>query len=242
MSWKISVGLTLGALELDVSIAGEAGVVAIVGPNGAGKTTLLRSIAGALQPATGRITVGEAVLFDAERDLCAPPEDRRMGYVPQGYGLFPHLNAVDNVAFGLLQARPEATKEARRQAALEMLDGMGCTGLALRLPEALSAGEKQKVALARALIVEPSMLLLDEPLSALDAVARRAMRGFLAQQLAARDTPAIVITHDLRDISALGATVVVMENGKVIQQGAAEELAANPATPFVAEFFHADLN
>lgn len=235
MSWEIAVRLSLGALRMDVALAGDAQPVAVLGPNGSGKTTLLRTIAGVHRPEAGRIRIGERVLFDSEAGVDLPPEQRRVAYVPQGYGLFPHLSALDNVAFGL-RSRP---RTERRRAAAEALASLGAGHLAARRPRALSGGERQRVALARALAIDPVILLLDEPLAALDVTARRAVRRYLAERLGARSQPAIVATHDPRDVAALVARAWVLEGGRVTQEGAPAELAAAPATEFVAEFFSA---
>ena len=241
MRWQVRAKLQLGALDLDVDLEGDRTPVALIGPNGSGKTTLLRTIAGAHRPAAGLIQLGERVLFDADRGIDLPPERRRVGYVPQGFGLFPHLSALDNVAFAWSARRPRIDRRARRDAALALLARLGCEALANRTPSALSGGERQRVALARALMIEPWILLLDEPLSALDATARRSLRGYLAERLARQDCPSVVITHDARDVRALGARVVVLERGRVVQRGRPDELTARPATAFVAEFFDAPL-
>jgi len=224
----------MGALTLDVTLEGGSRPVAVMGPNGAGKTTLLRAIAGAHRPDAGHIEIGGERIFDAATDCDFAPEARRVGYVPQGFGLFPHLRVVDNVAFGRL----DLPRADRRHAALQRLEEMGCRQLAQRRPSTLSGGEKQRVALARALMAAPRMLLLDEPLSALDAVARRALRAYLAEHLAEAQLPALVVTHDIRDVYALDAFVYVIEGGKVAQSGTAARLTEAPATPFVAELFH----
>lgn len=237
MSWQIQIRMQLGELELDVELSGDATPVALVGPNGSGKTTLLRTIAGAYRPATGAIQLGDRTLFDSGREIDIPPEERRVGYVPQGSGLFPHLTAIDNVAFGLLSHTPPIARDARRQAAAKLLQRMDCAQLAARYPAALSGGEQQRVALARALMTEPQMLLLDEPLSALDARARRAVRTFLAEHLREHRGPALVVTHDLRDIRALDAHVYVIDEGKIAQHGTVAELAEHPATELVTELF-----
>ena len=233
--WRVSLQLGLGRLSLDVSLEGEATPLALVGPNGSGKTTLLRTIVGAHVPARGIVQVGEQVLFSDEGGISLPPEARRIGYVPQGYGLFPHLSAVDNVAFGLRRDVPRAE---RRRTALKMLETMGGGEIAERRPLELSGGEQQRVALARCLITDPRMLLLDEPLASMDVGARRTLRAQLGGYLAERGVPAIVVTHDVRDVLALGARVAVLEDGKIVQQGTPEELAARPLTEFVAEFFY----
>ncbi|MEE2889963.1 MAG: ATP-binding cassette domain-containing protein [Planctomycetota bacterium] len=240
MSWQLSIQLSLGDFQLDVKMDGNATPVALIGPNGSGKTTLLRTIAGAHYPDSGSIEVGGRVLFDSAKGVHLAPEERRVGYVPQGYGLFPHLRVADNVAFGT-RTQPQLSRQARRNVALETLEQLGAVHLADRWPATLSGGEKQTVALARTLVIDPQLLLLDEPLAALDAAARRSLRTHLALHLADRKIPSIVITHDVRDVRALAATVNVIEKGKIIQNGSADELAAQPVSDFVAEFFHTEV-
>ncbi len=236
MSWRVGLHARVGDLEIDVEIEGGDAPVALIGPNGAGKTTLLRWIAGhELSASSGEIRVGGAELVDVRRGVSLPPERRGVGYVPQGYGLFEHLSVVDNVAFGLASAGMGRTERHGR--AVELLDRLGCRHLEGRRPATLSGGERQKVALARALATEPRLLLLDEPMAALDASARRQMRAFLARQLAGRDAAAIMVTHDVRDVRAIARTVFVMEGGRIVQRGTPEELAARPASAFVAEVF-----
>jgi len=240
VSWHALVSLRLGSLDLDVEIEGGEAPVALIGPNGSGKTTLLRTIAGAHRPDAGSVRLGDFVVFDAEAGIDLAPEERHVGYVPQGYGLFPHLSVLDNVAFGLTGRAGRAAGAARgerRDAAMRLLERMGCAHLAARRPAGLSGGEQQRVALARALTVDPRILLLDEPLAALDARARRSIRSHLAEHLAERRGPALVVSHDLRDVQALGADVCAIEEGRIVQRGTATELAAAPATEFVAAFF-----
>ncbi|MEM7137298.1 MAG: ABC transporter ATP-binding protein [Myxococcota bacterium] len=237
MSWEITIQATVGDFALDVALASDAPHTVLIGPNGSGKTTLLRMIAGAYTPARGRITIGGRTVFDSAERIALPPEERRIGYVPQGFGLFPHLSVVDNVAFGLEHGSRKTTAEARRGKALGLLAELGCEGLAERSPSRLSGGEQQRVALARALLVEPALLLLDEPLSTLDPTRRRHLREILAHRLSSQRRPAITVTHDLNDVEALGARVVVLEAGRLVQQGTAAELRAAPASEFVAAFF-----
>lgn len=237
MTWQVSVRLRLGELDLDVDIAGADAPVALVGPNGSGKTTLLRTIAGAYRPDSGSIRLGDRTVLDVQGGVDVPPEDRLVGYVPQGYGLFPHLSVVDNVAFGWISRRPRRTRAERRDSAYRILERMSCAHLAGRTPPTLSGGEQQRVALARALTVDPRILLLDEPLAALDATARRSVRAYLIDHLAERGGPAIVVSHDARDVRALGAHVHVIERGRIVQSGTVQELVARPATEFVAAFF-----
>ena len=237
MSWEVRVRTRLGALELDVELEGDDVPTVLIGPNGAGKTTLLRIIAGARSPDDGQIRIGRRTLVDTEQKLEVDPEERGVGYVPQGYGLFPHLRVVDNVAFGLSTGARRVPLPERRRAATELLTELGCAHLSNRVPRNLSGGEQQRVALARALIVEPHLLLLDEPLANLDPSSRRRLRAFLADHLAAREKPAIVVTHNARDAAALGTNFVVLEAGKIVQRGTPAELRAHPASEFVAEFF-----
>lgn len=241
MRWSVHVQASAGAFTLDARLEGEAAPVVVIGPNGSGKTTLLRVIAGTGQPRSGRIRLGERVLFDSEAGVSVAPEKRRVGYVPQGYGLFPHLTALDNVAFGLAAGPRRRPGPERRRIAAELLADVKCAHLAPRYPATLSGGEKQRVALARALLPVPELLLLDEPLAALDVAARRGLRNYLARHLAKRTRPAIVVTHDPRDVHALGSPVVyALEEGRVMQSGPPEHLANHPATAFIAEFFEAD--
>lgn len=234
--WRMAVETTLGPLRLEVDLQGEQAPVALVGPNGSGKTTLLRMLAGALTPTAGEIEVDGHLLFSSRRGIDLPPERRRMGYVPQGYGLFPHLRVIDNVVFGLLARRPRQPRARLNQTASEMLSDLGCAELADRLPGQLSGGEQQRVALARALVVDPAMLLMDEPLAALDAGARRRVRAFLAGRLKDVARPSMVVTHDVRDVIALGANVCVLDAGRIVQRGDLRSLQAAPANDFVAEF------
>jgi ABC-type sulfate/molybdate transport systems ATPase subunit len=237
VGWHLDIQCERGDLSLAVQLTCTDPFLVVVGPNGAGKTTLLRCIAGALLPDGGRIALGAHVLFDADNGINRPPEERRLGYVPQGFGLFPHLSALENVLFGLeAQGRPGPGSDLKKEA-LDLLADMDAAPLAHRGVHELSGGEKQRVALARALAVKPRGLILDEPLSALDVASRKKMRAFVLENLQRAQRPAIIVTHDLRDVLALGGQVAVLEKGKVVQQGSAEALAKNPATEYVEEFF-----
>ena len=210
---------------------GEGETVALVGPSGAGKTTVLRAIAGAIRPAAGRVTVGERVLFDADRRVDLPPEARRVGYVFQEYALFPTMSARRNVAYGIR----DGDRSARRQRALDLLDRFGLSDRAEARPGSLSGGERQRVALARAIAAEPALLLLDEPLSALDAQTRGRASAVLAEVLGEAEGPALIVTHDFAEAARLADRIVVLAAGRVVQEGTAAELAASPASSFVAD-------
>ena len=200
----------------------------LVGPNGAGKTQTLMMILGATRPSRGRVTLDGRPLFDDERGVDLPVEQRRIGFLPQRYALFPHLDVLSNVGYGI--AAP--SRDERRRLAREMLRELDAEALATRRPAELSGGETQRVALARALASRPRALLLDEPLAALDVSLRRDMRRFLAERLRAWSLPTVVVTHDRADAEALDGEVVVLEAGAVVQRGRLAELAARPGHPF----------
>jgi molybdopterin-binding protein len=229
------VALTLGSLDLHVRLRADPGeVVAVLGPNGAGKTTLLRALAGLLPIARGRVRLGEALLEDAGGPLRLPPEQRSVGVVFQDYLLFPHLSARDNVAFGL-RARGVHRADARRRAHA-WLERVGLAGAAGARPHALSGGQAQRVALARALATEPDLLLLDEPLAALDVEARLAVRRELRRHLDAFAGPCVLITHQPLEAMALADRLVVLERGRVVQSGDVAEVARRPRSDWVARW------
>jgi molybdate transport system ATP-binding protein len=213
----------VGALDLDVDLETESFAMVIMGPNGAGKTTLLRLALGALRPERGLVAVRGHALFDSEAGVDVPVEARRLGYVPQGPSLFPHLSVRDNVRFGA--ASPRDADDA--------LDELGLGALASRGPVSLSGGERQRVALARALAMRPRALLLDEPLSALDEESRPGVRASLRARIHADRVPTLLVSHDLRDARELGQTAV-LERGRLTQVGTLDSFAASPATAFVA--------
>jgi len=218
------------AFALDVRWEAQDGVVGLFGPSGAGKTLTLQCLAGLVTPDAGRIVVDGRVFFDAATGVSLPPQARRVGYVFQGYALFPHLSVAENVAFGL-RGRPRAER-ARRAA--EVLGRLGLAGLERRRPHELSGGQRQRVALGRALAIDPALLLLDEPLSALDAPLRRALRDELREVLAAWGTAAVVVTHDFTEAYRLADRIVVCEAGRVIQSAPRAELLWRPASEAVA--------
>lgn len=216
-----------GTFRLDVALAAAPGeVVALLGPNGAGKTTALRALAG-LVPLSG----GHLRLDGAELDR-TPPESRPVGVVFQDYLLFPHLTALDNVAFGP-RCRGASKAEARTRAAA-WLDRMGLSGHAGAKPRRLSGGQAQRVALARALATHPRLLLLDEPLAALDARTRLEVRSQLRRHLAEFEAVAVLVTHDPLDAMVLADRLVVVEDGAVVQEGGPADIARRPRTDYIA--------
>jgi molybdate transport system ATP-binding protein len=221
-------GFTLGAA---LTVA-PGQVVALLGRNGAGKSTLLAALAGLLAIDEGRIEVDDIVVDDPALSRFVPPERRPVGLVLQQPALFPHLDVRDNVAFGLRTAG--ARRAAAREAASAELDRHGLADLAGRPVRLLSGGQAARVALVRALVRRPALLLLDEPLAAIDASARGELRTRLAADLAAHDGGAVLVTHDVRDAEALATRVVVLEAGAVAQAGPLEELRRAPASAEVA--------
>lgn len=240
MSLEADVVVRRGALEVRAALSVERGeTVAVVGPNGAGKSTLLRCLAGLLPIDEGTISVDGTVLDDPSLDVLVAPEHRPFGVVFQDHLLFPHLTALDNVAFGL-RARGVRRSEARATSA-EWLERLGLGSCSSSLPAALSGGQAQRVALARALATQPRVLLLDEPLAALDASTRVAVRTELRRHLESFDGMRVLVTHDPVDAYALADRVVVLEAGRVVQQGALAEVAASPRSRFVADLVGVNL-
>ena len=226
--------LTRGAaalrFDLDVA-AGET--LALVGPNGAGKSTCVQLLAGLLPLASGTLQLGAQVFDAPAAGTFVLPEARAVGYLPQQPLLFPHLSVRDNIAYGL-RARGTAATTARQRAG-EWLERVGLGGFAARRPVELSGGEAQRVALARALATEPRLLLLDEPLAAIDASGRLALRQELQRHLATFAGPRLVVTHDAQDAFVLGDRIAVLEGGRIVQVGTSTEIVGQPRTPYVAD-------
>jgi iron(III) transport system ATP-binding protein len=225
--YRKPVHLAVEQLDLEVA-SGE--IVSLLGPSGCGKTTLLRLIAGFETPDAGRIEVSGRIV--ADENTWIPPEQRRIGFVFQDYALFPHLNVLQNVAFGLRKL----SREARQQRAAEVLDLVGLNIFAGRLPHQLSGGQQQRVALARALAPEPEVILLDEPFSNLDAALRGSTRDEVRAILQRTGTTAILVTHDQEEAMTFADRLVVMRSGRLEQMGFPEEVYARPQTAFVANF------
>jgi molybdate transport system ATP-binding protein len=215
MSLDAKLALDLGALHLELELSVAPGeVLALVGPNGAGKTTALRALAGALRIARGRVALDAEVLDDPGTGAFVPPYARRIGMVFQDRLLFPHLSALDNVAFGL-EARG-VPREIARARAHGWVERVGAGLLADRRPAQLSGGQAQRVALARALATEPRLLLLDEPLAALDVHARLELRAELGRHLAAFAGPTVLVTHDAEDTGQLAHRVLHLASGHAV--------------------------
>jgi molybdate transport system ATP-binding protein len=225
-------------LEADLTAA-PGKVLGVLGPNGAGKTTLLRALSGLEALSSGSIHLGALTLDDAATDTFVPAELRPIGLVFQDYRLFPHLDVRDNVAYA-----PRVRGAGRRQsraAADTWLERLGLTDLAGRRPDEISGGQAQKVALARALAAEPSLLLLDEPLSALDAKTRLDVRAQLRDHLAQFAGPVLIITHDPLEAMIMADHLLVIEKGRVVQQGTPAQVARQPATQYVAQLMGLNL-
>ncbi len=228
----LSVALTkrLPGFTLDVHWDAPDMVTGLFGPSGSGKTLTLDCLAGLVRPDAGRIVIGDRVLFDAAAGIDVVSRARRLGYVFQGYALFPHLTVADNVAYGLR----ELPRAERRRRAAEVLARLGLSGLAQRRPAELSGGERQRVALGRALAPEPALLLLDEPFSALDLPLRRTLRDDLVGVLREWGTAAVVVTHDFTEAYRLADRIVVYDSGRVVQSAPRSELLWQPASESVA--------
>lgn len=206
-------------------------VTVLFGASGSGKTTILRCLAGLERPDRGHICFGGQVWSDSEQKVFLPARERRVGLVPQDYGLFPHLTVVGNIGYGL--SKMNAVESRRRVG--EMLDWLGLQGLEKRLPGEISGGQQQRVALARALAPHPRLLLLDEPLSALDQPTRMRLRRELRGLLEEAGVPAILVTHDRQEATSLGDDIIVMHEGRMIQHGPVLEVFSRPASLDVAD-------
>jgi molybdate transport system ATP-binding protein len=234
MSLQARVRLTLGQLRLGVDLEAATGeLLVLLGPNGAGKTTLLRALAGLVPLDDGRVVLDGTVLEDSATGEWVPTERRPIGFVFQDYLLFPHLSALENVAFGL-RARGVPRAQARRRAAA-WLERVGLADHARSRPSALSGGQAQRVALARAMAGDPRLLLLDEPLAALDAATRGEVRRDLRRHLASFDGTRLLVTHDPLEAMTLADRIVIIEHGRVTQTGTPVQVSARPRSRYVAE-------
>ncbi|HMM83607.1 MAG TPA: ABC transporter ATP-binding protein [Terrimesophilobacter sp.] len=238
-----------GDFTLDARIRVDRGeTLALLGPNGSGKSTMLAAIAGLLTPRRGQVDVDGRVLTrvdEARRPVLTPPHRRRIGLLGQEPLLFPHLSALENVAFGPRSSGgrpvrgaaadgPRATAADARSRALRWLDDVGLSGLAARKPAELSGGQQQRVAIARALAAEPGVLLLDEPMAALDVETAALIRSLLRERLAAANLATVIVTHDVVDALVLADRVAILDDGRILDSGEASDVLGRPANRFAA--------
>jgi molybdate transport system ATP-binding protein len=226
----VDVRLRLAEFDIEARIEAEQGITVLFGPSGSGKSLTLQCVAGLIRPDGGRIVVGERVVFDSENRVNLPPQQRRIGYVPQDYALFPHMTVAGNVGFGL-DGWPRGKA---RQAVQEMLALMDLDELAMRPPGELSGGQQQRIALARALVRRPEALLLDEPFAALDAPIRAQLRQLVRNLQRRFRLPTLFVTHDLSEASFVADQIAILDGGRVRQVGLPNEVLMRPADLRVA--------
>ena len=240
MTLSAQIGLRLGTLDLRADLDVNPGeLLALLGPNGAGKSTVLRSLAGLVPIDDGRIAVDEIVVDEPASDTFVEPEDRPIGFVFQDYLLFEHMTVLENVAYGL-RARKTPKADARATAR-EWIDRVGLAEYADQRPRSLSGGQAQRAALARALATNPRLLLLDEPLAALDAGTRGSVRRDLRRHLETFDGMRILVTHDPVDAYALADRVAILDSGRIVQIGTLAEVTAHPRSRYVADLVGVNL-
>ena len=220
----VRVRFARGAFQLEADFLLRSGSTILFGPSGAGKSTLLDCIAGLIIPGQGRISISEEILFDSATNKNIPPQNRRLGYLFQSPALFPHLTAKQNIEYGLANLQ----NGSRQKSVAEILKLFRLENLASRKPAELSGGEAQRVALARALVTNPRALLLDEPLSGLDADLKNSIIADLRAWNVEHNIPILYVTHDRSEVDALGERVITMDHGKIIQQGIPREILDKP--------------
>ena len=224
---------SLAHFKLELELSAEPGITILLGPNGAGKSSFLRLLSGLNQPSSGLIKLGKRTLFDSSSGVNLPPEQRRIGMVFQDLALFPHLNVIGNIDFGM-KIRGSGRMERQKRTA-HLLEILNITHLAERSVTSLSGGEKQKVALARSLTTDPELLLLDEPTAALDPTARGEIRNWLRSVLVKLNIPTLLVSHEVEDVAYFRKRVAVIEQGRIVQQGSFHQLLREPASEFVAQ-------
>jgi len=219
------------SFTLEAQFEAPAGFTMILGPSGAGKTTILNCIAGLARPDAGRISLGARVLFDSDERIDMPVAERRLGYVSQNLALFPHLTIAQNVQYGI--ARMPA--DERRARMMTMLESFRIAHLIARKPGQISGGERQRAALARSIVTNPAAMLLDEPLAALDRATRSKIIDDLRAWNAAHEIPILCVTHSPEEAFALGEHVLVLEGGRILAQGTAQDVLATPRHETIAQ-------
>ena len=230
MTLDVSVRHDFGAFTLDVAFSAPPGVTALFGRSGSGKTTVVNAVAGLLRPQTGRVVVDDTVLLDTEKGLFLPPHRRRIGYVFQEGRLFPHLTVRQNLQFG----RWFAPRGARTESTERIVSLLGIGHLLDRRPGALSGGEKQRVAIGRALLSGPDLLLMDEPLAALDEARKEEILPYLERLRDETQVPILYVSHSIAEVARLATTIVALEGGKLVRAAPAAEVLADPrAVPLV---------
>ena len=230
----VSLDTYLNTFHLSLDFSAEIGkTTVLLGESGAGKTTVLRLLVGLLHPQKGHITLDERIYYDSERRIIVPPQERPFGYVFQDYVLFPHLSVFENVAFGL--RAQHLSRQLIRQRVGAVLEQVRLVGLEQRRPTQLSGGQQQRVAIARTLALQPQLLLLDEPLAALDVQTRREMRQELRRLLGETGITTVMVTHQYLEALLFGHQLLVLDHGSVIQQGGQHDLRDAPRSAYVAE-------
>jgi molybdate transport system ATP-binding protein len=228
MSLSVDITHPFGGFTLNVAFEAPGGITALFGRSGTGKTTVINAVAGLLQPQAGRITLFGEVLFDASAGICLPLHKRRLGYVFQDGRLFPHMSVHQNLSYGLRFA-PKGAPESKQGPGLdEVCDLLGISSLLARRPAGLSGGEKQRVAIGRALLSRPRMLLMDEPLAALDSARKEEILPYLERLRDQTDIPILYVSHSVAEVARLATTVVVLEEGQVARFGTAETVLSDP--------------
>lgn len=220
-----------GTFVLDVSFEAPAGFTIVFGPSGAGKSTLLDCVAGLVHPNAGKIEIGESVLFDSAKRIDVPPQERCIAYVFQSLALFPHLTVEQNIAYGL----KDIAERARHTRVEEILEAFRIANLRNQKPSQVSGGEKQRTALARSLVTQPRLLLLDEPLTGLDAELKSAIFEDLRAWNAAKRIPILYVTHSREEVDALGERVIAIDNGRVVSHGAPMDVLDAPRRKRLAQ-------
>jgi molybdate transport system ATP-binding protein len=217
--------------SLGVQFTVSNGFTVLFGASGAGKSTILNCIAGLQNPEAGVVSIGDTVVFDSQRNINVPTRDRHVGYLFQTLALFPHMSARQNIEYGIAALQPHERKDRTR----EVADSFGITHVLDRRPSEMSGGERQRVALARALVIRPRVLLLDEPLTALDAVTRSRILDDLRRWNAVHAVPVLCVTHEMEEVYALGGRVLVIENGRILADGAPQDVLSRPHHESIAQ-------